>query len=664
MDREKEEILNKLIALHKKVVEIQKERTQAPQKKASPPDQTKILQSLLNQLHDAVIAVDQEGEFLFWNPAAVELMDLNSSHISPEKWSEHFGLFLPDKVTPCPENSLPMAQAMRCQAVDELELFLKNSKKPQGVWLSAQVRLIQDENGTPSGGLCILRDITERKQSYERLIELASFPELSPYPIIEVDLSGQIHYLNPKAARSIPDIYDEGFNHPFLAGLESIVRIFETEGKDFHVREVQVGGVHYEQVLHYVKETQRIRIYTHDVTDLKQARLALAEQSIRDPLTHLYNRHYFNYRVQEEIARANRNQNALAVLMCDIDHFKEINERRGHDVGDAMLKAVAKGVQESIRGADLVFRWGGDEVVVVLSDTTRDGVLIAADRMRNGILKAIHQTGISLEVSIGAALYPEHGVNSIELIRQAELALAIAKKSGNKIHVGAKEYLVDENTVKIVFQPIVNIRTQEPIGYESLGRDPQGKLGILDLFKKYQAIGQLNELKRICFGVQLKEAQRAGIKKVFINMDFTLLNQLKAVPKPADLEVILEISEREAIHNIENHLEIASQWRALGYKFAIDDFGAGFISLPFIARLIPEYIKIDRSTLLHAVSSDPFKEFMVGMVFGLQNYSTEGIIVEGVESSHELQVAKDMGVYLIQGYLFGRPQEMPDRPSS
>jgi EAL domain-containing protein (putative c-di-GMP-specific phosphodiesterase class I) len=121
--------------------------------------------------------------------------------------------------------------------------------------------------------------------------------------------------------------------------------------------------------------------------------------------------------------------------------------------------------------------------------------------------------------------------------------------------------------------------------------------------------------------------------------------------------VILEISELEALDNVDERIQIASEWRAHGYKFAIDDFGAGFISLPFIARLMPEYIKIDRSTLLQAVSSPQFQEFMVGLVFALSNYSTEGIIIEGVETDQELRIAKATGVFLIQGYLFGKPQE-------
>ncbi len=103
-------------------------------------------------------------------------------------------------------------------------------------------------------------------------------------------------------------------------------------------------------------------------------------------------------------------------------------------------------------------------------------------------------------------------------------------------------------------------------------------------------------------------------------------------------------------------LQIAQTWRSKGYKFAIDDFGAGFISLPFIARLVPEYVKLDRMTILDAVSSLKFRKFLNYMILALRNYSKKGIIAEGIETEKELRVVKKMGVHLIQGDLLGKPE--------
>jgi EAL domain-containing protein (putative c-di-GMP-specific phosphodiesterase class I) len=322
---------------------------------------------------------------------------------------------------------------------------------------------------------------------------------------------------------------------------------------------------------------------------------------------------------------------------------------------------VAKGILNAVRGIDLVFRWGGDEIMVVLPETTREGSRTTAERIRKRVRQIAKDIHPDLDVSTGIAFYPEHGLNEDDLIRVADLALYISKKGGDKIHVGAEEYELDKKSTKVTFQPsivvqpIVDIRSNRIIGYEALSRDPAGKVSILELFKRYEVIGKLNELKHVCFEAQLKAAQDAGLHSVFINVDFRLLSTFERLPKPQGIDVILEISELDALHDIETKLEVANQWRELGYKFAIDDFGAGFISLPFIARLVPEYIKIDRSTILQAVSTDQFKEFMVGLVVALQSYAKHGIIAEGIETEKELSVTKEIGVYLVQGFLFGRP---------
>ena len=399
-------------------------------------------------------------------------------------------------------------------------------------------------------------------------------------------------------------------------------------------------------------------VFIRDITERKRVEKALAEKPIRDSLTDLYNRRYFNERMEEEIARADRNGMSLGILLCDLDRFKAINEARGHEVGDKVLKAVASGIQGCTRGADLVFRWGGDEYVIILSDTTRGGALIASERIRRGIRKISEKTRLDLDASIGVALYPEHGGNADELIRLADQALFIAKKGEDKIHIGAEEYKLNEHSIKVVFQPIVDIRSNEVVGYEALSRDPQGKHSILEMFRIYQAIGQLTELKCLCFRLQLKAAEQAGLKRVFINVDFNVLGRLKGVHKPNGMEVILEISELEALHDVEYHMKVTKKWREVEFKFAIDDFGAGFISLPFLAQLTPDYIKVDRSTVLQAVSSEKFRKFSGDLVRAIRNYSKEGIIAEGIETKKELQVVKDMGIDIAQGYLLGKPQEL------
>ena len=382
------------------------------------------------------------------------------------------------------------------------------------------------------------------------------------------------------------------------------------------------------------------------------------KQALRDPLTGLLNRQSFPERFEQEVARAKRDQHPLAILSCDLDRFKDINDSRGHQVGDQILQLVAKTTLEATRGSDLVFRWGGDELLVLLDVKARGGALTVARRIRGGVEEIGRFRRLPLDMSVGISLYPEHADEPGELIALADRALYIAKKGGDKIHVGEEEYELSENSVKMVFQPVVEIGSREIIGYEALSRDPQGKLSIMDLFQRYAAVGQLAELKRIIFRQQVRVAEERKLEKVFINIDFETLETIEPFAKPHDVVIVLEISEAESLHDVEEHLEIADQWRALGYKFAIDDFGAGFMSLPFIARLVPEYIKVDRSSIVEAAASSQFGGFLRDLVMAMRNYSKDGIIAEGVETEEEYEVVRKLGLDQVQGYLTGRPGEL------
>ncbi len=495
-----------------------------------------------------------------------------------------------------------------------------------------------------------------RLRAEEEIRSLARFPAENPYPVFEIGEDGIIRYANP-ASKPILDTWGRTPGQPVPDDWQQIIKEVRAskEGREIEVRYAQKV---FSLLLVPVTDSRSIYIYGRDITERKRAEEILTQQAMHDSLTGLYNRRYFNQRIKEEMKRAERSNQCLAILLCNLDNFQQINDTHSHQTGDEVLVAVAKKIQDATRGADLVFRWGGDEFLVVLSETTRQGTLTAASRIREGALKLSKNMGYQLDLSIGIALYPEHGANINELIRLANRALYIAKKGGDKIHIGEEEYRVDEDAVRVVFQPVVDVHTNQILGYEALSRDPQAKMEILDLFKRYEAVGQLTELKRLCFKLQIKKAIESALKRVFINVDFKVLSQTEPQPKPPEMEVILEISEAEKLFDIESALKVTTKWRQQGYKFAIDDFGAGFISLSFVSQLIPEYIKMDRSTILQSVRSESFRTFLRDLILALRNYSSEGIIAEGIETEKEFQVATDMGVYLFQGFLLGKPQEL------
>jgi diguanylate cyclase (GGDEF)-like protein len=394
----------------------------------------------------------------------------------------------------------------------------------------------------------------------------------------------------------------------------------------------------------------------HAASAIDQAKLR--KETTRDPLTHLYIRRHFSERIKKEISRADRDEHVMGVLLCELGPFEAVDDVQEQKTGDAVLTATAEGIRDATRGTDLAFRWGRNEVVVVLPKSSREGGLIVASRIRQAVLNSASRAGLDFDISIGIALYPEHGRNEDSLIRLANRALSIAKDRGMKIQLGEEEYELDEHSIGVEFQAVVDVSSERIVGYEALARDAQVKLSALELFEEYRATGRLSQLKQMVLTSQIKKAEEVGLERVFINADFDLLSQLDPVYVPPTMNVVVELSEREALHEPERHLSVTRKWREKGYQFAVDDFGAGLISLPFLSMLAPEYVKVDRSTMLRATSSRQFREFLGSLIQAVRTYAVKGIIAEGVETRDELEVVKAMGISFVQGSLLGKRDEL------
>jgi diguanylate cyclase (GGDEF)-like protein len=380
-------------------------------------------------------------------------------------------------------------------------------------------------------------------------------------------------------------------------------------------------------------------------------------EAVRDPLTGLYNRRHFHERIEAEIGRAARDNTSLALLLCDLDGFKQVNDTSGHAAGDEVLKLAASSVASTTRGTDLHFRWGGDEFVVVLSNTAGDGYLRAARRMRERIRQGARERKLDVDMSIGVALYPDHATDPEELLRIADLAMYVAKKSGDKIHVGYETYTLGENCVKFVFQPIRDSRTGEVSGQEILTRDPDGRLSPLELFEKYRAVGQLDSLKRLIFDRQLRRVADTGIKRLFVNADTDFLTATAPPPRPPGIEVVLEIAGFDAGPPKDSQMVAISQWRAAGYRLAVTGFGIAFTSPHLLDSLRPDYLKVDRRSIVKATGSRRHHEVLGHLLKAARSVTTAGVIAEGIETSAELELVRSLDIELAQGYLLGRPSE-------
>ena len=384
----------------------------------------------------------------------------------------------------------------------------------------------------------------------------------------------------------------------------------------------------------------------------------------RDALTGLYNRSQMTARLKEAIALANKENWNVALFVCDLDQFRKINEKFGHQYGDQVVKTIADTIlnemqSESLDIAPLFFRSGVDEITILFVNVTQVAILQNAQRIRKAVQDKSEAVAFPLDISIGVAIYPTESQSLDQMMTMASHSLLIAKKSDDHICIGNTGFLQAPNPIYTLFEPIVDLEANQIIAYEALSRDVSKNLSILDLFKQYAVLGQLSEIKNACFFRQIELAESLNLPRIFLNVDSQILTHCGWVEKPKNMEVVLEISESEPLHDIESYLKVANRWRDKGFKFAIDDFGGGYVSFPFMAKLKPDYIKVDRSVVIQAVASPPFRVFLKSIIGALQKDQAIEIIAEGVETEEDLQAIREVGIPLIQGFLAKDKGYMP-----
>ncbi len=216
----------------------------------------------------------------------------------------------------------------------------------------------------------------------------------------------------------LPVSLEEAVSHLTLELIDG--RVFEYSSRPQYIDGIMVG-----------------RVWNfRNITDFLAVKSELEHNAITDALTGLYNRRYFSLRIKKELRSANRKKEPICIALCDLDGFKQVNDTKGHQAGDEVLKSISAAILNEMRATDLAFRWGGDEILLILPMTKQEGIQAVANRIRNAVLKISGQSGIALDISIGIVFYPDHGTNIDELIGAADRAMYFAKKGTTKILIG------------------------------------------------------------------------------------------------------------------------------------------------------------------------------------------------------------------------------------
>jgi diguanylate cyclase (GGDEF)-like protein len=409
--------------------------------------------------------------------------------------------------------------------------------------------------------------------------------------------------------------------------------------------------------------------------------------ALYDPLTSLPNRSLFRDRLSRGIAHARLKHTQLGLLLIDLDRFKDINDALGHDKGDYLLKEIALLLQQYVYPDDTFARLGGDEFAVILPDSNRQAILERAHVLLKALEKPFNINGSTITVgaSIGITLYPEDGDNVTDMLIRADSAMYSAKKSkqgimlyepandhsplGHLTMVSDLRKALESNEFELYYQPQVDIRTNNIVAVEALGRWIHSRYGFVNpevYIGELEQIGLIEKYTTWAIESALKNAvawrDRGRELKVSVNISVTdLLNpefmtRLDALIGSREQGELLtfEITENLFLSEYDRLSEVLEYIRYLGITLSIDDFGTGYSSLSRLKKLPVSELKIDQSFIKDMEKSQN-DEVIVRSTIELAHNLGLSVVAEGVESKETLNRLALLGCDTAQGFIISRP---------
>jgi diguanylate cyclase (GGDEF)-like protein len=480
------------------------------------------------------------------------------------------------------------------------------------------------------------------------------------------------------------------------ASISSTVEAIRLHAADFLVKPFDQRDVLLTRIRRVVEVQEVKRRNRQLVEELRTTNKILEAMAVRDSLTGLFNHAYFHQALEAEIARSKRHNLVFAIIFFDLDHFKHINDTFGHLVGDKVLKGMADALVGRtapdndgvhLRPHDVAVRYGGDEFVMILSETDRSGASAKAERLRQFMERNSFDDRVpALTLSIGVACYPEDGRTREDLLRAADTALYAAKSLGrNRVavygphlatadarsdlddsraarRVAALERLIAERSFSFAYQPIVRANTWEVFGYEGLCRPA---LDIFptptDLILTAERAGMLRKLGRVLREMAIEPLPRLNNGGcIFVNVhpyelnDPDLLKESGSLFEEFSSRIVFEVTEAGKIRDYAQFRLALAKLRERGFRVALDDLGAGYSGLNALALLEPDFVKLD-AALLRGVDSDNRKSRLIKHILEYAVGEGVQVIAEGIETEQETRVVTDLGCPLLQGFHFAPP---------
>jgi diguanylate cyclase (GGDEF)-like protein/PAS domain S-box-containing protein len=431
-----------------------------------------------------------------------------------------------------------------------------------------------------------------------------------------------------------------------------------------------------------------------DITDRRQAEAEIRRLAYYDALTGLPNRRLFMDRLTQSLAGARRSAHAGALMFIDLDQFKRVNDARGHDIGDAVLRQVGSRLTRFLRDEDTVARLGGDEFVVLLANLANSPD--AAARLAMGVaekIRGVMETPFQVDgadyhigASIGITVFPKAGENEDDLLREADTAMYRAKDAGRNAVVYFESAMqesvqarlaleqdlhqaIAQNELRLFLQPQVDnhgflvsaealLRWQHPtrglisplafipVAEESGQIFALGEWVLTEAARLLKECDDLGRPLRLAVNVSPRQFRHTG----FVAQVRDILRAAGADPT----HLVLEVTEGLVIEDIHDTIAKMEELNKLGIHFSIDDFGTGYSSLAYLKRMPLHELKIDR-TFVQDAPGDPNDAALVETILSVAHHLNLSVVAEGVENEAQFAFLKDRNCGVFQGYLFDRP---------
>ena len=678
---------------------------------SDPARSSEWYEALVRNSADIITVLDAEARTLYTSPAAAELLGYEENSRLGQSPLE---LIHPDDVASVADAFGNLVEDPGNAARVEFRV-----RHADGTWrcLSA---VGANHLGDPDvGGIVInASDVTqeaemkaalrESEERYRLLVERC--PDL-----IALHQDELVTYVNPAGVSMLGAGSDEELigrrvhdfvhpdDHPLLDARMAAIRVGEEAGlTEMRLVRVDGGVIDVDAVTVPVAfgGGPASQVMARDITDRKRAERALAHQALHDHLTGLPNRVLLHDRLGLALARCVRSGCHVAVVFLDLDRFKVVNDSLGHEAGDRVLRAVSARINNVLRPADTLARFGGDEFVVVCDDIAGPA---EATRIARRILDALGdpvdeaEGGVHVGASIGVALAKGDGPTAEDLVRDADAAMYRAKERGRgRIELfdeGMRSRLVtrlaEERRLRVAvaneeldlhYQPVVALPGLDVVGVEGLVRWRHPERGVVapaEFIPLAEESGLITDLGHWVLAEGCRQAggwaRELGPDRpleMALNLSTRQLSEQGLSKRvealldrhgltPGGVALCLEITESFLLEDPLATGTVLDELRALGVRLAIDDFGTGYSSLSYLRRFPLDALKIDRS-FVSGLGVDPDSRAIASAIVELAHALGLEVVAEGVEEEVQLEVLVELGCDRAQGYLFSRAVPAPE----